>query len=130
MPSPISTRRSSSIRGRARPNDRGFAWRNKGDADRAIQDFELAIKLDPNYALAYFNRANAFFDKKDLDRAIVDYDQAIKLEANFAAAYNNRGLIWDDKRDYDRAIKDFDQAIRLNPERCDGLQQPRIFLSQ
>src|SRR5215469_15742736 len=59
--------------------DRGYAYRNKRDYDRAIQDLDQAIKLDPNNALAFTNRGEAYRNKRDYDRAIEDLDQAIKL---------------------------------------------------
>ena len=34
-------------------------YRNKGDFDRALADFDQAVKLDPNYAMAFYNRGNA-----------------------------------------------------------------------
>ena len=79
-PSPTSIRRSKLDPKDARAfNNRGFAWRNKGDADRAVQDFEQAIKLDASYALALYNRGNAFYEKKELrprDRRLRSGDQA------------------------------------------------------
>ena len=72
-------------------NNRGFAWRNKGELDRAIVDFEQAVKLNPDYAIAFYNRGNAFYEKKDYDRAIVEYDQSIKLNPTFAGVFNSRG---------------------------------------
>ena len=37
-------------------NNRGDAWFNKGDLDRAIADFSAAIKHNPSLAIAYGNR--------------------------------------------------------------------------
>src|SRR3989304_4310643 len=96
-------------------NNRGFAYQTKGDNDRAIQDFNEAIRLHPNLAAAYNNRGNAYADKGDHDRAIQDFNEAIRLNPNLAAAYNNRGNAYADKGDHDRAIQDFNEAIRLNP---------------
>ena len=43
---------------------RGIALRNeKGDADRAIAEFDLALEEDPNFALAEFNRGEAYWLK-------------------------------------------------------------------
>jgi tetratricopeptide (TPR) repeat protein len=43
---------------------RGVAYDDKGQYDRAIQDYDQAIKLDPNYATALSNRADAIAKKK------------------------------------------------------------------
>ena len=53
-------------------NSRGYAYSNKGDTDRAIADYDRALRLDPNYAYAYNNRGNAYSDKGAYDRAIAD----------------------------------------------------------
>ena len=38
---------------------RGLAYSNKGDNDRAISDYNEAIRLSPKYALAFCNRGYA-----------------------------------------------------------------------
>ena len=53
---------------------------DKGDYDRAIADYDEAIRLDPRYAVAYYNRGVAYCDKGDYDRAIADYNEAIRLD--------------------------------------------------
>ena len=84
------------------------------DHDRALADYDQAIRVDPNFALAFSNRGSAYENKKDYDRAFADFDQAIRLNPNFALAFNGRGNAYNNKRDYDRAIANYDQAIRLN----------------
>jgi tetratricopeptide (TPR) repeat protein len=96
-------------------NNRGFAYYNTRRYDRAIEDFDQAIKLNPNYAEAFNNRGDAFADKGQSDHAIQDYDQAIKLNPNDAEAFNRRGVSYSDKGQPDRAIQDYDQAIKLKP---------------
>jgi Tfp pilus assembly protein PilF len=51
---------------------------NKGDNDRAIADYNEAIRRDPNSALAFDNRGTAYLKKGDNDRAIADYNEAIR----------------------------------------------------
>ena len=75
-------------------NSRGLAWRRSGNLDRAIADFDQAIRLNPKDVAAYNNRAMALADRRDFDRAAADYDQALKLDPKYALAYLNRGLLW------------------------------------
>jgi tetratricopeptide (TPR) repeat protein len=97
-------------------SNRGLAYGNKGEYDRAIADFDQAIRLEPGSAPPFYNRAMAYLKKRQHDRAIADFDQAIRLNPKHDAALNQRGLAYSEKRQHDRAIADFDQAIQLNPK--------------
>jgi lipoprotein NlpI len=97
-------------------NNRGLAYRDKGELDRAIADFNEAVRLDPEFALAYNNRGLAYRDKGEFDRAIADFNEAIRLEPKFAVAFNSRGFTYDRKGERDRAIADYTEAIRLDPK--------------
>ncbi len=95
--------------------DRAGAYYLKGDYDRAIQDYDQAIRLDPSFALAFSSRGLAYYKKGDYDRAIQDFDQAIRLNPDYALAFASRGEAYDKKGDRDRAMQDYDQAIQLDP---------------
>ncbi|MGA2129871.1 MAG: tetratricopeptide repeat protein [Xanthobacteraceae bacterium] len=96
--------------------DRGAAaYGATGNADRAIVDFDAAIRIDPSYAVAFFDRGVAYGAKGDYDRAIADYSEVIRLDPGSAFAFNNRGSAFDAKGDHDRAIADFTVAIQLDP---------------
>jgi Flp pilus assembly protein TadD len=96
-------------------NKRGNAYRNNGDYDKAIEEFNQALRLNPNYAEAYSNRGAAWGATGDYDKAIEDFSEAIRLNPDYANAYYNRGITWGTKGDYDKAIEDYSQALRLNP---------------
>jgi tetratricopeptide (TPR) repeat protein len=94
---------------------RATAYQREGQLERAIQDYDEAIRLDPSSATAYYNRGVAYGTKGDWDRAIEDYNQALRHHPNDAAAFRSRGLAYQEKKQPDRAIQDFDQAVRLDP---------------
>jgi tetratricopeptide (TPR) repeat protein len=96
-------------------NNRGVAYRLKAEYDKAIDDFDEAIKLRPNYPNAFNNRGVAYRNKGDLDHAMADYDQAITLKPDYLAAYYNRGLVLQETGAYDKAIADFTTVLRANP---------------
>src|SRR6266542_1805046 len=95
-------------------NNRAIGYRRKGEYDRAIADYEQAIKLKPS-AEAYFNRGNAHLGKSHYDHAIDDYNQAIKLKADFAAAFDNRCWARAVVGILKPALADCNEALRLVP---------------
>jgi len=97
-------------------NNRGVAYKFKGEYDRAVEDYDQAILLNPNLANAYNNRGVIYRLKGDYDRAIRDYDEAIWLDRNFPAAFYNRAIAYSEKDDHDRALGDFDVVLRFNPK--------------
>ena len=54
-----------------------------------IPEYKGAIHLDPQLALAYNNRGNAYKDLGQYQKAIQDYNEAIHLDPQLASAYNN-----------------------------------------
>src|SRR5882672_6459236 len=85
---------------------RGDGYRSTGEYDRAIQDFDRSIQLNPNSASTFINRGLAYKKKEQYDRALQDYDKAINLDPRAEIAYDNRGNTYDEKGDHDRAIQD------------------------
>lgn len=61
--------------------------------DEAIEDINKAIKLYPEFAEAYYNRANLMAISGDLPAAYDDYTRAIELDPNMGEAYYNRGVV-------------------------------------
>ena len=61
--------------------------------DEAIADLNKAVKLYPDFAYAYYNRANLLALSGSLPEAFEDYSKAIELNPAFAEAYYNRGII-------------------------------------
>jgi Tfp pilus assembly protein PilF len=101
-------------------NDLGIINTQDGQYDRAIQNFDRAIRLNPEYAEAYYNRGTAYMRKGDVERAIEDYGHAIKLDPKMDLAFISRGLVYFNKGEYDRANVDFDRAIQLKPKSAEG----------
>jgi lipoprotein NlpI len=94
--------------------NRGKAYEDKGEDDRAIADYNTAIGINPKNPTFYNNRGIAYRHKGDLDRAIADYTQAISLNPKDHDAYYNRGIAYRNKGNLDQAIADYTQAISLN----------------
>jgi len=95
---------------------RGEAAAGAHRYDQAIADYDMAIRLRPDYAEAYNDRGHAYHWKGgNGDRARADFTRAIELRPNYPTAYNNRGVVAMAGGDAARSIPDFDRALELNP---------------
>jgi lipoprotein NlpI len=70
-------------------HNRGNTYQSKGDYKRAIVEYDMAIKLQPEYAEAYFARGRAHFALAQFAAAVTNFRQSLKLEP--ADAYS---VLW------------------------------------
>jgi tetratricopeptide (TPR) repeat protein len=65
-----------------------------GNYDRAIADYNEAIRLDSKSTLAFIGRGDAYTNKSDHDRALADYNEVIRLDPKSALALSDRGVAY------------------------------------
>jgi len=70
--------------------ERGNAWAAKGEWERALTDYDLAIATDPSAAGSYYNRGVARWRLKDYERARADFTRALQLKPHDSQAYAER----------------------------------------
>lgn len=97
-------------------NLRGTAYGQAGDYQNAMDDFNAALKIKPDFPQAYSNRALVFVRIDSLPRAIADYDRAIEINPDYAAAYVGRGNVHRLLNEDRKAIADFTKAISIQPD--------------
>ena len=88
----------------------------RGDLEKAIQLYDNAIEINPDYVYAYNNRGIAKFRLGDRDGAIADYSKAIKIKPYYANIYGRRGFAKFSLGDYKGAIADYNKVIKYNPD--------------
>lgn len=93
----------------------GIAIGQSRDYKRALEDTDAAIRLLPQMAGLYVNRAFLRYSLDDYFGAMSDYDYAITLDPTDPTAYFNRGLLRTEVADNDRAISDFSTVLRIDP---------------
>ena len=123
----IPTQEKSLEKWRSEPLIRAYAIVKQGDermafgnVKGAIAAYDAAIRLKPDFAIAYAKRADAKYNLRDYKGMLKDFDVSIRLGLDYAAAYVNRGVAKRSLRDYKGAIKDCDTAIRLDPENVEA----------
>lgn len=93
--------------------NRGNCYQAKNDWDKALADYETAIKLNPESAGAYVNRGTVLEHKGERNKAIDEYTEALRLNPNQLEAYINRARAHLANRDFARAKADFEAALSL-----------------
>ncbi len=95
---------------------RGRTYGEKGELEKAIDDFNAAISLDPKNALAYRNRGNVFNIKGDSKKAIEDLTKAIDLNPTELEYYKVRASLYSSIGNFEKRIDDWNKIIELNPK--------------
>lgn len=88
----------------------------KGDYAKAVENYNMAVILNPSFSEAYFNRGLCYYNLKNFDKSIADYTKSSDLDPKNPVIYNNRGDAHYRKQDFPNAIGDYDKAIALNPK--------------
>jgi tetratricopeptide (TPR) repeat protein len=108
------------------------------DFENSIESYNKAVALNPDFMLAYFNRANTrtklldyesskgeenqkqnsvfSMSKLNSEFIIKDYNKVVELEPNFIYGYFNRGNFYFLNNDFTSAITDYSIAIAIEPD--------------
>jgi len=102
-----------------------FARRNRDDVTKAIESFEQAIKLDPNFALAYARIAEAYNQMPNypyaapmeaLPKARTAGERAIAIDPTLSEAHTAMGnTLTSLDRNWPEAEREFKRALELDP---------------
>jgi tetratricopeptide (TPR) repeat protein len=57
-----------------------------GRLPEAVEQYEQALRLQPDYAVAHYNLGNALLELRRVPEAAGHFEQAVRLEPRFDAA--------------------------------------------
>jgi tetratricopeptide (TPR) repeat protein len=82
--------------------------------ERSVEEYTQAIKICPNFTVAYNNRAVSYQRLGRYDLALSDDTKAIEMNPSYAPAFNNRGNTYFFQSDWANAIADYTKTISLD----------------
>jgi tetratricopeptide (TPR) repeat protein len=95
---------------------RGEAFRRKGEDDKALVDFDQAIKLNSENSGAFAARGLLFDSRKQSDRAVRDLAAATRIDPNNATAWAYQGDVLYHAGKEAEAIGSFARALKIAPD--------------
>jgi tetratricopeptide (TPR) repeat protein len=93
--------------------DRGKYWSEAREWKRALADFDRAIQLNSQLAVAYSSRAAVHLKQENFKKAIADCVLAIAIEPH-QEAFSIRGDAHHKSGNYELAIEDYAEAKRID----------------
>jgi tetratricopeptide (TPR) repeat protein len=96
---------------------RAYAWKRKGDKQKAMAGFNEAIRLDPKNALAWRIRGATWAGKPDYPKALADYSESIRIDPENPDSRHHRALLLSACND--AAIRNGKQAVEDATKACE-----------
>ncbi|MGO9244079.1 MAG: tetratricopeptide repeat protein [Verrucomicrobiia bacterium] len=97
-------------------NNWGITLQGLGQVQEAMEQYEQALRISPDYASAHNNLGAALMKQGKVQEAISHYDQALRLKPDDAEAHNNLGAALRRRGMVQEAIGHYEQAVRLKPD--------------
>jgi tetratricopeptide (TPR) repeat protein len=95
--------------------DKGITLYNAGAYEQAIAEFTKAIELDPNLAIAYYNRGLAYLKLEQYNQSLADFNKTIELKPDMGEAWSAKGVVLEKLGNYEGALDAYNKALQINP---------------
>ena len=94
----------------------GNIAKSQGKHDEAIDYYNKAISIDPQFINSYFNLGGVFIDNGKYDNAYEQFQKIVLLSPDYANAWFNLGFIEAARGKHDEAIKFYEKALSIKPD--------------
>jgi len=97
-----------------------------GNLDKAKQQLEKALEVNPNYVTTYTNLGDLYLIQGDYARAVENYLESNQINPFNPAIHKNMGIAYYKLNNPDRAVSEWKNALILDPTDMSVIQ----FLEQ
>ncbi|HEY0786529.1 MAG TPA: tetratricopeptide repeat protein [Acidobacteriaceae bacterium] len=97
-------------------NKMGTAYHHLFAVDEALNDYKMAVALNPHYAEAYNNIGAVYYSKRKYPAAEKAYKRALRFRPDAAGTYLNLGTLYFAEGKYKQGALAYQQAIKFDPE--------------
>jgi tetratricopeptide (TPR) repeat protein len=100
---------------------KGDASYNLKNYEEALNSYDKAIEILPDYPDAWIRKGNVFYHLQKYDEALECYDKAIQIDPKNAHAFVRKGNVFYHFKKYDEALECYDKAIQIDPKNTEAL---------
>jgi len=97
-------------------NISGVCYKASGQLDVAVEYFEKALAIKPDYTEVNYNLGLTLQELGQLDAAVESYKKALAVNPNYAEAHNNLGVTLKELGQLDSAVECYEKAITTQPD--------------
>jgi tetratricopeptide (TPR) repeat protein len=101
-----------------------------GRTPEAIQAFENALRIEPDYAEGHRNLGHTLWQAGQGPEAIQEYEYALRINPDYAEAHNSLGIALAHTGKIEEAIAHFEQALRIKPDLAETHSNLGIALAE
>ena len=94
----------------------GVTLKEQGKLEEAIEAYNKALAIKPDYAEAYNNMGIALQEQGKLEEAIEAYNKALAIKPDYAEAYYNMGIALKEQGKLEEAIEAYNKALAIKPD--------------
>ena len=111
-------------------NNSPNALKEQGKLEEAIEAYNKALAIKPDYAEAYNNMGITLKEQGKLEEAIEAYNKALAIKPDYAEAYNNMGNALKEQGKLEEAIEAYNKALAIKPDYAEAYNNMGVTLQE
>ncbi len=106
----------------------GIIYSERGMTEEAVAEYEMAIRLDPEYQKSYLNLGSVLSVAGRTDEAMAAFRNALRVNPGYVAARINLAMLLERSEDYDRALAHVDTVLGWDGRNATALKERGVIL--
>lgn len=95
---------------------RGDELYERGKIEEAQEEWQAALRLNPDHVDAHYSLGSSFQDDEEFDLAEKEFREVLRIDREDSDAHRSLGEIFDERHDWENAMREYREALSIDPE--------------